>query len=243
MSPTNKPDTISEERLREMLAGLDKLNHWLINTRLVGHELTALDHANTVLAARDALAARSGGVVSDEHVERAARAMHGNAPPVMGGGIGWDVLAGDWRIVYRELARTCLSTIEPVTTEDFDGEPCATEGCGKRPASYYEAGGIGSYYCKDCLNKINTLSRPDPVPPAEGAPMGVAERLRDALNSHPGPYNLTQAQMYANMVWREALASPSVEQGVTDEQVERAAKAIAAAALTAALSHIKGAGE
>lgn len=43
-------------------------------------------------------------------------------------------------------------------------EVCATEGCGISPASYYEAGGIGSYYCADCLSKIRvTAARLDDI--------------------------------------------------------------------------------
>ena len=65
-----------------------------------------------------------------------------------------------------------------------DTEICATEGCGVSPATYYEAGGIGSYYCHDCLSKI-------PVP---------AARLGDILTDRDNFYRAEIKSMARELV-------------------------------------------
>lgn len=74
-------------------------------------------------------------------------------------------------LAARRAANTPVDGVEPGDVDvDFDGEPCATEGCGNRPASYFEAGGIGSYYCKSCLDKIRALPTHEAQEPVAGRP-------------------------------------------------------------------------
>lgn len=66
----------------------------------------------------------------------------------------------------------------------IDNEICATESCGASPASYFEAGGIGSYYCHDCLSKIS-------VP---------AARLNDIINDRDNFYRAEIKSMARELV-------------------------------------------
>jgi hypothetical protein len=41
---------------------------------------------------------------------------------------------------------------------EADGEWCASQDCYGDPDWYFEAGGVGSYYCSECKAKIQTLA-------------------------------------------------------------------------------------
>ena len=52
-----------------------------------------------------------------------------------------------------------------IPTEHRSERYCASDGCGKEAVARFEAGGVGSDYCVECVTKIDAM-------------VGVAQRLR-----------------------------------------------------------------
>lgn len=58
---------------------------------------------------------------------------------------------------YERRILSSLSVKEPEGVE-----LCATDGCDNAATEYFEAGGVGSRYCKDCAAKISVLAQSPP---------------------------------------------------------------------------------
>lgn len=117
---------------------------------------------------------------------------------------------GDWVLVPREPTTDMIAAAFPYEPDDRSPEAIVRDYRAMIAASPAPAQQEGAEFAR--------------------APMEVAERLRDRLNGHPGPCNLTQAQIYADMVLAETAvlaASPvAPSEEVTDAEVEAAARLI-----------------
>jgi len=176
------PAQPTEGEVEGLIKRLRADNDWLVNSRLVGHELRALQTCNNILEAVDAL--RSRPTVSPPPVPGVKVANDPHRFAVVSADYARPFLLGAYPALENAIKAQCGSPekwhiferLSALNSQARDlvleeGSPwfklsgdarlgrCATEGCGGQPTWRLEAGGVGSNYCSGCTVDIRAFRR------------------------------------------------------------------------------------